>query len=322
MSLLANLDFLGPLCYTRMMVRKLVKKVEFAALAGVSQGRVTRLIAKELRAAVVGRRIDKGHPDAVAYLQKRQVKRAGTVETRLDARYLEAVTLCIKSGRWSQGAIVKGLKIGEPRAKRILVSMQASGIVPNDLTLVTSSKPSVEILESVESTSKTVGLEPFSENMSVNGKIATPTTNGASALPTVIVEPEIPEDIMQYADFTIQEVVSRFATMTAFQDHLKAINTLEGINGKRLKNAQEAGTLVSRSVVETHIIGPMDAMLVQMLQDLPKTLSLQVANWISAGDDSLKIEKAIRELLTGFISPMKKRVERVVRKEMKGKPGR
>ena len=60
------------------MVKRLIKKTEFAEQAGVSRAAVTKACAGALRAAVVGKLIDIDHPDAVAYIRSKQVKKTST----------------------------------------------------------------------------------------------------------------------------------------------------------------------------------------------------------------------------------------------------
>ena len=57
------------------MTKRLIKKTEFAEEAGVSRAAVTKACAGLLAAAVVGKLIDIDHPDAVAYIRSKQVKK-------------------------------------------------------------------------------------------------------------------------------------------------------------------------------------------------------------------------------------------------------
>jgi len=67
-----------------------VRKSEFAKLAGVSGAAVTKASATTLKAALVGRQIDRNHPDAIAYVKKHKqpdviaVKKA--VSKKVDGR--------------------------------------------------------------------------------------------------------------------------------------------------------------------------------------------------------------------------------------------
>ncbi len=60
------------------MAKRLIKKTEFAEQAGVSRAAVTKACDKALAAAVVGKLIDVDHPDAVAYIKSKQVKKTQT----------------------------------------------------------------------------------------------------------------------------------------------------------------------------------------------------------------------------------------------------
>ena len=60
------------------MTKRLIKKTEFAEQAGVSRAAVTKACDKALAAAVVGKLVDIDHPDAIAYIRSKQVKKTAT----------------------------------------------------------------------------------------------------------------------------------------------------------------------------------------------------------------------------------------------------
>ena len=60
------------------MPKRLIKKTELAEQAGVSRAAVTKACAGALAAAVVGKLIDIDHPDAIAYIRSKQVKKTST----------------------------------------------------------------------------------------------------------------------------------------------------------------------------------------------------------------------------------------------------
>ena len=60
------------------MTKRLIKKTEFAEQAGVSRAAVTKACDKALAAAVIGKLINIDHPDAIAYIRSKQVKKTKT----------------------------------------------------------------------------------------------------------------------------------------------------------------------------------------------------------------------------------------------------
>ena len=60
------------------MTKRLIKKTEFAEQAGVSRAAVTKACDGALKATVVGKLIDIDHPDAIAYIRAKQVKKTST----------------------------------------------------------------------------------------------------------------------------------------------------------------------------------------------------------------------------------------------------
>jgi hypothetical protein len=60
------------------MTKRLISKAEFSRQANVSRTAVTKACAGLLKAAVVGKSIDIDHPDAIAYIRSKQVKKTAT----------------------------------------------------------------------------------------------------------------------------------------------------------------------------------------------------------------------------------------------------
>lgn len=123
---------------------------------------------------------------------------------------------------------------------------------------------------------------------------------------------EIPDDILKFAEMSLRELVQRFGTDIRFCDWLKATQTIEAINEKRLKNAATKGELVSRHLVKIGIIDPVDQALNQLLSDGVKTIARRVTAMHDAGRPLDDVEKFVSDQISSFIRPMKAKVKRTL----------
>ena len=124
---------------------------------------------------------------------------------------------------------------------------------------------------------------------------------------------EIPEDIQAFADMTLRELIEKFGTDTRFVDWLSATQKIEAINEKRLKNATTEGELVSRKLVRTGIIEPIDACHIKLLTDGAKTIARRATAMHSAERPLEDIEKFVADQITSFIRPVKAKVARALK---------
>jgi hypothetical protein len=270
------------------MVKELVSKAEFARMAGVTAAAITKAMKNRITCAVEGTRIDAAHPDAAAYL-KEKTNQPTEAATGIDPLYEQAVAHCGNSGRYTASSIQRGLKIGYNRACHILATMKGAGMIPGE--------------------DNTTDVEP---------KPVKPIKQKAVAPPPPITDPEdmlhsIPEDIREFADMSLRDLVHRFGTTTAFKDWLAATKMIEDINKKRLENAKTQGELVSRYLVKIGIIEPIDAAHIKLLTDGAKTIARRVTAMTAAGKSVEDCEKFVADQITSFIRPVKAKVARALK---------
>jgi hypothetical protein len=124
---------------------------------------------------------------------------------------------------------------------------------------------------------------------------------------------QIPGNILEFAEWTIRDVVTTFGTDYRFVDYLKAIKEIEMIDEKRVKTAKAKGELVSRELIRTGVIDHVDSMLTKMLTDGATTIARRATAMHDAGRDLEEVEKFVAEQLGSFIRPMKTRVSRTLK---------
>ena len=285
-------------------MQKLLSKSEFAEAAGVNPSTITRICGTLLKAAVVGKKVDAAHPDAVKYLQDRERDQTPAAATGLDPLYEEVVKSCAESGKYSISSVQRKCRIGYNRAAKIVEVMKVNGLIPDKNAPPT---PVVTINPEEGTINGVPLLKPH-----VRGHTAAKEARKREAAQEDEIT-EIPEDIQEFADMTLRDLVDKFGTDARFVDWLSATQKIEAINEKRLKNATTQGTLVSRDLVRVGVIEPIDAAHIKLLTDGAKTIARRSTAMHSAGRPLDDIEKFVAEQITSFIRPVKAKVARALK---------
>lgn len=123
---------------------------------------------------------------------------------------------------------------------------------------------------------------------------------------------ELPEDIEAFKHYTLQELVERFGTDTAFNEWLAAMQKIEMIKEKTLKNAETEKRLVSRDLIRMGIIEPINVAHERMLTDGVQNIATRVQAMVKAGKTVEEIQEKIADTMASFIRPIKAKVKRVL----------
>lgn len=284
------------------MVKKLVTKSEFARMAGVSAAAITKALRGALGAAADGNRIDAGHDEAVLYLKNKADAPTPPTEqpaTGVDPLYESAISYSKSIGRLSISAIQREMKVGYNRAKAIVDMIKLAG---------------VDITDPVPTP------KPEKPAPVVKGHTARNNAKEAESLKAIKEEIEsgtvvhqIPDDLDDFVDMTLREILTRFGTKTAFLDWLKATKSIEDINEKRLKNAQTRGELVNRELIRTGVIEPFDTAFNKLLTDGAKTIARRVTAMSGAGRPVEDCEAFVADQISSFIRPAKAKIIRTLK---------
>lgn len=123
---------------------------------------------------------------------------------------------------------------------------------------------------------------------------------------------DVPDNMQDFADMTIREVVVRFGTDYRMVDYLRALKEIETIDANRVKNAKARGELVHKDLITRGVLEPIDSAHRKMLTDGAKTIARRAVAMIGAGRDSDELEKFIAEQLSSFIRPAKAIIKRAL----------
>ena len=282
------------------MVKELITRAELARRAIVSAPAVTKACVTILKSATEGKQIDANHPDVRKYIADHTGGTTNEPATGIDERYEEAIQVCRAKQRYTVSHIARSLKIGNARAKKIFAMMQAAGTDkpapagPPGATTTTPRvvKPTLAGTDKVKYTKKTAALANIESGTVIH---------------------EIPEDIKNFADMTLRELIQRFGTDIAFLDWLKAVKEIENINEKRLKNAQTRGELVSIKLVKTGVIEHFEIAFNKLLTDGAKTIARRITAMHGAGKSVEDCEAFVADQVSSFIKPAKAKISRALR---------
>jgi hypothetical protein len=144
------------------------------------------------------------------------------------------------------------------------------------------------------------------EDVGYSALAAPVATDGAGAPPA----PGVPDDIDQYAEMTLRQLIDQFGTDEKFEVWLKSLKTIGEIEDRRLKNATAKSQLISRDVVDRYVFGVIEATYTRLLNDSPKTIAGQVRAAVKAGQTTEEIEAMVRDLISSQIKGIKEKARR------------
>lgn len=112
------------------------------------------------------------------------------------------------------------------------------------------------------------------------------------------------EVVRQYGHMTLHEIVIRFGSIEAFNEHLKAVKALVSIEAAQLANDKARGDVIPRSLV-TRLVGLVSAAMSKLLSEAPITAAAKVYEAVRAGAHLQEVEAIIRDQISHVISAVK-----------------
>lgn len=288
------------------MTKTLLTRSKFAQLAGVTPSTVTGLCAKRLLPACVGKYIDLDHDLVKTYLHEKTAPRPEGLPNGIDPLFQQVADWCAGPGKWSQRAVQREFHIGRDRVTALFQVLRAAGLVP-DAPIKPVETPRVVVKAAAPLPQYRRGHQAAADKRKADAwEQADPGPLDDGLL-------DIPQDIQMFADMTLRELVERFGTDVRFADWLNATQKIETINEKRLKNAETEGRLVSRALVKSAVVDPIDAVFVRMLTDGASTIASRCQAMAKAGSDLTELRAMVEDQLGAFIRPAKAKIAGALR---------
>lgn len=123
------------------------------------------------------------------------------------------------------------------------------------------------------------------------------------------------DDIEQYAHWTLEALVRKFGTATAFGDWLDARKRISDIREKDIKADERAGKLIPRDYVRTHVFGHLEAANRRLLQDTPVTIARRLYAAAKSGMSIEDAESLVREIISSQLRPAKDAAAKALREK-------
>jgi hypothetical protein len=156
-------------------------------------------------------------------------------------------------------------------------------------------------------------LDITEEEEQFSPQLTTTAKENKKALSLYNIDPaDVPDNMQQFADMTIREVVTKFGTDYRMVDYLRALKEIEVIDERRVKSAKARGELVYKELVTVGIIEPIDSAHRKMLTDGAKTIARRAVAMIEAGKPVDDLEKYIADTISSFIKPAKAKIKRTL----------
>lgn len=136
---------------------------------------------------------------------------------------------------------------------------------------------------------------------------------GGAAKKEQIKQADLDEDIRLYAHLSLNELIEIFGTDVGFVDWLKATKQIEDIMSMRLKNATSKQELISKNLVKSGILDPIELAHVQLLTDGAKTIAKRVCAMNQAERSLTDCEKFVSDQISSFLRPMKSKITKALK---------
>lgn len=119
-----------------------------------------------------------------------------------------------------------------------------------------------------------------------------------------------PGSISSLSALTLGEIARRFGGEEEFSAWLKDAKLVEDIRERRLKNEETEGSLISRTLVVSALLGLIEEQNQRLLSELPKTLARTLHAHAAAGIPLEQSEREIRQTLGKTLENTKSKVTR------------
>jgi hypothetical protein len=125
---------------------------------------------------------------------------------------------------------------------------------------------------------------------------------------------DIEPEVRAYWGWTLENIVQKCGTMSAFSSLLQAADKIESIHSRRLESDRKTGELIPRDYVSRHVLGLVERICQRMLTDMPTTLSLEVHGRCSTGATVEDVREMIQAAVSDELSTLKADTKKQIRK--------
>ncbi len=120
-------------------------------------------------------------------------------------------------------------------------------------------------------------------------------------------QPDWPDDIAPYMDLTLATMISRHGSLVELKAFLDAGLKITKIMAEQFRIDAGRGKLISRDLVQKHVVARLDDSLSRMLLDAPVTIVPVIREMIVNGKNDETIIPVVQDALGQHIRGLKKR---------------
>jgi hypothetical protein len=124
---------------------------------------------------------------------------------------------------------------------------------------------------------------------------------------------KLPENLHELLDLSLREIVERHGTETRIIQLLDIRKKIEDIRSKELDNDETEGKLVSRELVQTHVLGAFDAAFRRMLENASKTCAREIYSACKNDMPPESAEATVRGILSRELQVAKTAASKALR---------
>ena len=125
--------------------------------------------------------------------------------------------------------------------------------------------------------------------------------------------PQGDRPVADYDKMTLPEIIDKFGSDEGFKTWLQARKLIVEIQAKEIANAEKMGTLISKQLVENHIISPFNGAHLRILTDGVKAIAADCHALANAGEPVTSLEIAIEDILSKNLKGVKDKVAKALK---------
>lgn len=122
---------------------------------------------------------------------------------------------------------------------------------------------------------------------------------------------EAAEQIDQFLDMSLRDIIDKFGTATRFIDWLKAVKEIENIREKRLKNDERESKMVPRPLMDL-VVGAFERCFSLQLNDASKTIAARLYSYAKAGRTVEDATQLVEDQIGAPIKDAKRKIGQAI----------
>ena len=157
---------------------------------------------------------------------------------------------------------------------------------------------------------------PAAKAWRAGSRIANPTETAVTRdtpQPQDMQPHDVDENIRDYWDWTLKQVIQKCGSVPAFYQLLQAVEKIESIHAKRLDSNKKTGDLIARDYVSCNVFGLIERVFQRLLAEAPVRLSLEVHGRCETGATVEDIQQVIKEGISRELKTVKRDAKKAIK---------